>query len=235
MAVTSHVKRLSSFQKLRLQQLKKYAAQRLPSAGLSIISDDCWAGRFYSEFGVLCRSPTVGMGFTPSEYVPFLKQIREPDALKVLSVSSAERGYPIIQTPHARLFGKHYNSDGEFVRRWQRRVPLIDWDRMYVKVDFGKTNYTEDDILLWNELKLPRSVALYPDSPRFNALSIHHGVATKLSSSNGYFMFRYSCHFFDIFEWLRSGHLIAPPRWSPVYRLLIRYNFIQNTIRRALS
>ncbi|MCC5022431.1 MAG: DUF1919 domain-containing protein [Candidatus Synoicihabitans palmerolidicus] len=226
---------LPSLYSLRRQWLRNYTAQRISRAGVSIISDDCWAGRLYSELGVRCRSPCVGMGFTAPEFIPFLQRIREPHAFEVLSVSREERGYPIIQTPYARLYGKHYDSETEFVRRIQRRVPLIDWDNLLIKVDLGKPKFTTADIHLWNELKLPRSVAFYPDEPKFRALSIHSGVPVKKWATDGHYMFLHTCRYFSLFTWLQTGSVHPAPRWSLAYRLLFRNNVLPDSFRKFIA
>lgn len=155
--------------------------------------------------GMKCLSPFIGMGFTPPEYINFLTHMREPRALDVLSVSSEERGYPIIETPHARLFGQHYKSDQEFVRNYKRRCAKIDWDNLFIKIDLGKAKYSLDDITRWNEMKLPNSVAIYPDEPKFHQVKIHNGVCIKKWSTNGVEMFTRSCQKFDVMEWLNHG------------------------------
>jgi len=199
---------------------------------VSIISDDCWAGWIYSELGLRCLSPFVGMGFTPSQYLHFLQRMRDPGALEILSVSSAERGYPIIETPHARLFGLHYHSDSDFVRRVKRRIPLIDWDNILIKIDFEKSKYTQDDIRVWNELRLPRSIAFFPDTLPYRKLNIHHGVGISNDTPEGFDRIRLSYRYFDLFEWLRSGTIAPPPIWSPTYQLLLCDNSLKRWIRK---
>jgi hypothetical protein len=99
---------LLSLSNLRQVQLRRYVKNRLEAdTEFTIIGDDCWAGRMYAELGLRCRSPFVGMGFSPREYLNFLEHMQEAGALEVTAVSSEERNYPIIQTRHARLFGLH--------------------------------------------------------------------------------------------------------------------------------
>lgn len=190
--------------------LWRYARRRLKRHDFTVISDDCWAGRFYSDLGLKCHSPCVGTGFTAREYLDFLKGFREPGALDVRSVSSEERGYPIIQLRDARLFGRHYSSDDVFLKGYERRRKTILWDRVFVKIDFGNPKYQDDDIERWNAMKLPNAVALYPDTPRFRSMNIHQGVALPDYHANGARQFRISCRRFDIFEWLNTGKLALP-------------------------
>lgn len=158
------------------------------------------------------------MGFTASEYIDFVCHCREANALDVISVSSEERGYPIIQTRHARLFGQHYTSDESFRATYERRCKTILWDRVFIKINFGNPKYRPEDIARWNALKLPNSLAIYPDEPRFKATPIHNGVALpdweKTSAMNGDRQFYLSTLRFDIFHWLNHGTI----RTNLVYR-----------------
>lgn len=175
------------------------------------------------------------MAFTPSQFLNFLQRMRDPGALEILSVSSEERGYPIIETPHARLFGRHYDSNSEFVQRVQRRIPLIDWNNVLIKIDFIRSKYTPADIQLWNELRLPRSIAFYPDTPHYRSLDIHHGVAISGYSIDGFEKFRHTFSFFDLFTWLRSGKIVPPPRWSPTYRFFLCPNPIKRLVKKFVK
>jgi len=162
------------------------------------------------------------MGFTPREYINFITHLREPGALQAISVSSEERGYPIIETPHARLFGFHDKSEKDFKNRYERRCQLIDWDHLFIKIDLGKKKYREEDIHRWNELRLPNSVALFPDQPKFHAAAIHNGVCVSNWIEDGYHMFPRSCHAFDVIEWLNNGTVLPSRLASLVYTLLFQ-------------
>jgi Domain of unknown function (DUF1919) len=150
------------------------------------------------------------MGIDPHEYIDFLLKMREPGALDVLSISSKERGYPIIQTRHARLYGLHYGSEQEFLSRYERRRRLIDWDQLLIKIDLGKPKYRPENIERWNALRLPRSLALYPDEPRYRSMNIHHGVAVAGWEIDGSRQFNLSARHFDLFDWLNEGRVHAP-------------------------
>jgi len=216
---------MSPLRAFRQRLIRHYRTHHLPRSGVSVLSDDCWAGRIYAELGTPCRSPFVRMGFTPPEYLKFILHMREPDALKVLSVSSEERGYPIIETRHARLFGMHHDSNESFVQAFERRRRRIDWDKLLIKIDFGKAKYRPCDIEQWNAMKLPRAVAFYPDQPEYRALSIHRGVAVKNWSNDGGRMFNLSCRHFDLFTWLQHGEVSFSRR-----RLIAQYLMFTHSI-----
>jgi uncharacterized protein (DUF1919 family) len=191
-------------------------ARRLGNPLCSIIADNCWAGELYSYLNLRCCSPFIGMGFRPGEYLDFLAHVREPGALDILGVSSEEKGYPVIRTRHARLFGQHYATDEEFRTQFERRRKAIRWDDLAIKIDFGIAGYRREHIEQWNRMRLPRAIAFFPDRPHYHALRIHQGVAMPDLGSYGSRHFTLCMRYVDIFRWLRDGTVTTPP---PSYRL----------------
>lgn len=204
---------LSRFLAARDRAARRHVKLRLERKDFTIISDDCWGGRVYSEFGLRCHSPFVGMGFTAREYLDFLQGFREPGALEIIGEKASRHGYPLLQTRNAWLYGQHYDSAEEFRRTFERRRKAILWDRIFIKIDFGKTKYNASDVARWNEMRLPNSLALYPDKRRFREARIHNGVALPDWVLDGAKQFGVSCRRFDVFDWLNHGRV----GWSVSY------------------
>jgi uncharacterized protein (DUF1919 family) len=194
---------------------QRYFKRRLSGLHCTVISDDCWAGRLYSQLRLKCNSPFIGMGVDGIEYLDLIVKLHEPGALDILSVSNAEFGYPVIQTRHAKLHGLHYGTNDEFRDCFERRRDIICWDNLFIKIDLGKPIYRRQHIAHWNRLRLPHSVALYPDTPYYRSLNIHHGVAVKHWNIDGDSQFHLSSRHFDVAAWLLHDRLAC----SWVYRL----------------
>lgn len=206
---------------------RRYLDRRLSRKDFTVVSDDCWGGQVYSVLGLKCHSPFIGMGVRPQEYIPFLEHMRDPGALDVLDVSTRADGhYHLLKTRHATLHGMHYDSAAHFHHTYERRLKTILWDRLFIKVDFGKKDYTQEHIARWNELRLPNSVALYPDIPRFRALRIHNGVALPGWELDGAKQFHISCRHFDIFAWLDQGVVRLPAGYRCMQALLMENAFL---------
>lgn len=209
------------FENFRARLARRYAKRRLLRNDFTIISDDCWGGRAYAVFGLKCYSPFVGMGVAILDNLELLSHLREPGALDVLDAFDGEKGYPMIRTRHALMHGRHYESVEEFRRAYERRKKIMRWDRVFKKIDLGKPKYRAEDIARWNELKLPNSVALFPDEPRFHALKIHNGVAVPNWEENGARQFHISCRRFDVLDWLNAGRLGLSWRYRCAHFLLL--------------
>lgn len=213
---------------LRSRLARRYRHRRLLRRDFTVISDDCWGGQLYSAFGLKCHSPFIGMGMLAKEYIDFLNHFHDAGALDILGVSTrADQVYHLIQTRHALLHGMHYDSAEDFRRTYERRCKTILWDRVFIKIDFGKKNYRAEDIERWNALKFPNSVALYPDLPRFRALNIHNGVALPDWELDGVKQFYSSCRRFDIFTWLNHGTIRLTASYRLMQVLLMEKEFVK--------
>jgi uncharacterized protein (DUF1919 family) len=205
----------------RAKMGRKYVRHRLRCREFTVVSDDCWGGRVYSEFAVKCCSPFAGIGIHPHEYLDFICGLREPNALDVLAVSTHTKGYPLLHTRNAVLHALHHRSTGQLRHIYERRVPLITWDKIFIKIDLGKPKYRTEDIERWNALKLPNSIAFYRDVPGFRDLKIHNGVVLPEWSIDGHKQFNISCRSFDIFDWINHGVVRSPLGYRCMQQLLL--------------
>ncbi len=193
-----------------------FLRRRLLARPVTVIADDCWAGRLYSDLRLPCRSPFIGMGVRTDEYLNLLEHIREPGVLDVLDTSThAERGYPILHTRHAAMHGLHYGSLAEFRQRFERRVKTIAWDNLRFKIDLGKHACGPAEVAHWNALRLPDSVAIHPVTPALVARPPHRALPMPRWQIEGDQQFLLSARRFDVLEWLNHGRL----RNSLIYQI----------------
>ena len=57
--------------------ISKFRKKKLLNNDFSIISNNCWAGWVYRRYGVEYKTPTVGLFIMPSDYIIFLKNLKE--------------------------------------------------------------------------------------------------------------------------------------------------------------
>ena len=218
----------TSFRAVRDRLAGLFLRRRLLARPVTVIADDCWAGRLYSDLRLPCRSPFIGMGVRTTEYLDMLENIREPGALDVLSTSlHPERGYPILHTRHAAMHGLHYGSLAEFRQRFERRVKTIAWDNLRFKIDLGKPACEPADIARWNALRLPCAVALHPPAPAFAARPPHRSLPMPRWHIEGDKQFLLSARRFDVLEWLNYGRIENPPLYRIAQFLLLDRQFSQ--------
>lgn len=230
------------FRSARNRLAARYVRRRLVARPVTIIADDCWGGRLYSNLAIPCRSPFIGCGIRVPEYLELLAHLRDPDALTVLGTSlHPEHGYPLLHTRYARFFGLHYKSEAEFRQRFERRVQAMVWDNLRIKIDLGKSSCGEAEVARWNALRLPASVALFPErgdsataDARATAARPHGGIAMPDWHENGLDQFDHSTRHFDVLAWLNEGNLHTSPGYRVAQFLLLDKKCLQR-VRNLLA
>lgn len=184
--------------------LARRCERRLLRRSVSIVGEDCWGGQVYRTLGLPYLTPIVGLWVEQTTYLDFIANLREPDAFE-LTFERTDADYPVGRTPYAQLHFMHYHSEDEAREKFARRTERIVWDNLFVKIDFGKDRYTDDDIERWNRLALPRSVALLPPRLIDRRHEIHHAVAVPDWHVDGVEIYYIAKHHFDMFHWLNTG------------------------------
>ena len=193
------------------QPLERWLIGREP---LTIISEDAWGGEFCRAAGLPFSKPLAGAFIVSGDYLYFLENIAMPDAfdLEPLAHSSA---YPIGRTPYATIHFLHATSWEAAAAAFQRRAARINRDRLFFKIDFGKSGYTQADVDRWNALGLRNSIALVPPGSRlgFDFTHVHQGCRMKKWTYDGAAMFHLSRRVFDFHYWAWTGEL-RPCWWN---------------------
>lgn len=169
----------------------------------TIISDDCWAGQLEKQLGIAYSTPTVGLYIVGNDYINFIKNICMPNASQLDFVESAE-DFPVAVTPFTKLYFMHFKDEKEALDKFSRRFKRIDYDNIFFKIDLGKPGVTEQEIVEWNNMKLPNSVAFYPPSV---TQFVHNGIMIEEWVLDGAAMFNICRKYFDVFTWLKKGEL----------------------------
>jgi uncharacterized protein (DUF1919 family) len=186
----------------------------------TIISDDCWGAEFYRQMRIPYRTPTVGLWIEPRTYIDFVVNLRKTDASKLKFVASSS-SYPMGITPYAELHFLHYHDGPEAEKKFQRRFIRMDFSRLRVKIDFGKAGYTSSDVLRWNSLRLPNSVAFYRRNTPAADLGVHNGVLVDDWNPNGALMFNITRKYFDVYRWCESGIVESGRRYLVLNVMLL--------------
>ncbi|MFD2937907.1 DUF1919 domain-containing protein [Spirosoma flavum] len=178
-------------------------AKKLLPRKFCVVSDDCWGGQVYRQHGLPYNTPTVGLYVHPMDYINFFTNLHKSDACDMTFIQVEGSHFPIAQTPYAKLFFVHYNSEQAAKDAFLRRYKRIDWDNLFIKIDFGKKEYTQEHIDQWNKLKISRSLALYPlgktEAPIWNSVRIRRWLL------DGAEQFDNTRRYVNIFKNLQDG------------------------------
>jgi uncharacterized protein (DUF1919 family) len=105
----------------------------------SIISNNCWGSRLYTEVGLPYNTPTVGLWFEADDYIRFLTDFRRMTTGEISFISHAPRSdeYPVgIIQNSVKVHFLHFKNSEEARLKWVRRcarLPTSD-DDLYFKV-----------------------------------------------------------------------------------------------------
>jgi len=208
----------------------RYLSRKLIPSSFTVISDDCWGGQLYRQLQIPYTTPTVGLYIEPTSYLDFVSNLQRPNAFELQFIET-DKSYPVAQTPYATVHFMHYADESEVRGKFTRRCQRIDFSHLLVKIDFGKPEYTANDIERWNELKLPNSLAIYPPSIEHQFGHIHHGVAIPDWTIDGAKLFNISRRYVNMHSWLTSGVV----RNTALYQLMNLLIFDPTAPRRLLS
>ena len=180
----------------------------LGEAPITILSEDCWGGEFCRTIGCAYTTPLAGAFILPGEYLNFLENLAKADAFELEPAESSHR-YPVGRTPYATIHFMHARSWDEVAAAWPRRVARVNRDRLFFKIDFGKSGYVQDDVERWNRLALSNAIALLPPTARMglDLSRVHCGWRMKQWTWHGAAMFHLSRRSFDFYHWIRFEHL----------------------------
>jgi hypothetical protein len=175
---------------------------------VTIISEDCWGGEFCRTLGRAYTTPLAGAFIIPGDYLNFLENFSAPDAFHLQPVASSH-AYPVGRTPYATIHFRHAKTWEEAAAAFARRAARLNPDRLFFKIDFGKSGYTQQDVERWNKLEFRNAIALLPPAPRlgFDFSDVHQGWSMPAWSYDGAAMFHLSRRAFDFHQWIHTGEL----------------------------
>ena len=170
---------------------------------ITIISNNCWAGKVYQYYKLPYSSPTVGLYFYADDYIRFLKNLKYYISLDLQFISVDESKHckdlygrkqnhvPLAKLDDIEIVFLHYKTKEEAEEKWNRRKQRINWDNLYIK--FSQMNYCTEEhliefcqlpfhnkILLSKRKNSPYDFEYYWDGPVYE----HNGMTDILSDTN---------------------------------------------------
>lgn len=132
--------------------------------GISIISNNCFAGRIYQDLYQPYLSPTVGLTILYPDYITFVERLDyyRSQPIEWVSTSKYPRGeemrknwkhwYPIgLIGEELEIHFLHYYTKEEALEKWKRRCERINMKNLFV-VAAAQGNCTEEMVLRFSKL-----------------------------------------------------------------------------------
>lgn len=205
------------FSYLREQLYQKLAKIRLKNKNFSIISDDCWGGRVYTDVRVSYTSPTVNLFFYSSCFLKLVQDLKTyiDKDLEFVSVSKYEianqsrknagKNYPIGKLGDIEIHFLHSKDNGDAQTKWNYRKSRINYEKLFYK--FSDAYLIEaKDLIEFEELPIKNKVIFV--SKKYEGLqnAIHLKEFEKEGFVGDAFKYRWIYRkYFDAVKWLNNG------------------------------
>ncbi|MBQ6250264.1 DUF1919 domain-containing protein [Ruminococcus sp.] len=118
----------------------------LHNTDFTIISNNCWGGCVYDQYGLQYRTPTIGLWMGAEDYIKFISDLDRYLNSELVQISCEEfHLYSVVKARHERgkydkplsemVFGRlddvdifflHYSTFEEAKQKWDRRKKRID-------------------------------------------------------------------------------------------------------------
>lgn len=205
------------FNYLREQLYQKVAKLRLRNNDFSIISDDCWGGRVYTDVGFSYTSPTVNLFFYSSCFLKLVQDLKHyiNQELEFVSYSKYEvannsrdkmnKNYPIGKLGDIEIHFLHSKDNEDAQTKWNYRKRRINYDKLFYK--FSDAYLIEEkDLIEFENLPIKNKVIFV--SKKYEGLenSIFIKEFEKKGSVGDAFKYRWIYRkYFDAVKWLNNG------------------------------
>ena len=132
---------------------------------LSVFSSNCVGGCMLHDLRARFNSPFVNLFMTTADYLTFLQDPRRYTALPLVEIPS-HTGYPLARWGDLTLHLVHYPSVAAAQAAFDRRIPRINYDNLYV-ILVERDGCTYEDLAAFDRLPYPHKVVFthrpYPE------------------------------------------------------------------------
>jgi uncharacterized protein (DUF1919 family) len=193
--------------------------KRVRTKNFSIFSNNCWAGKVYSDLDLPYMTPFIGLFLNPPCYLRLLKNINNyleadlsftntsqyEDINKLINQGKIR--YPIgLLKKDVEIHFQHYSSQSEALEKWNRRLKRIDWVSGNILVEFCPGKPEHDDYFAeFEKLNFPHKVCFthknYPAFPSTIWIQKYKNDPFE----NGVRLYQESKKYFDIADWINGG------------------------------
>ena len=160
-----------------------FRRSRLKRADFTIISNNCWGGVCYEYFGMQKKSPTVGTFLFATDYIKFVKKLRNylnKEITFLCAEKSKHYDYikknnihcPIGLLDDIEIFFLHYPNENTARDKWNRRIKRINWDNMIFKFSL-MNECTLRELKEFDDAKLPGKKLMFVNKPN---MGFKHGI-----------------------------------------------------------
>lgn len=209
------IKKIINYSREQLYQ--KVAKIRLRNKDFSIISDDCWGGRVYTDVGISYTSPTVNLFFYSSCFLKLVQDLQHyiDKELEFVTTSKYEianqsrknsgKNYPIGKLGDIEIHFLHSKDNEDAKTKWNNRKSRLNYDKLFFKFSDAYL-IDEKDLIEFENLPLKNKVIFV--SKKYEGLNnaIHLKEFEKEGFVGDAFKYRWIYRkYFNSVKWLNNG------------------------------
>ena len=180
--------------KLKKRKLRK----KLKSTDFTIISNNCWGSFTYQKYGLMYRSPTIGLYILGHDFVKLCSDWENYFQYDLEFISwnktsyyyalKNEKPFPVAKLKDIEIYFMHYHSEKEAADKWYRRIKRINPNHMIFKLS-QREECSKEDIKKFISLPIDHKVCFsYEDIPgTINILELKEFVGDEMELINKYF------------------------------------------------
>jgi uncharacterized protein (DUF1919 family) len=198
----------------------------------TVISNDCWGGSLYQDFGWEYRTPFVGLAIMAPCYIRMISDLEDhmksplrfKDFSKYKEMDDNRKLlkelYPIgVLGDDLEIHFFHYQDEAEARAKWERRVKRINWSFLAVKFSVDKDYSSYELLQQFDRMHFARRIAFSKDAHP----ELQHVVQVSNYLANGAMLYRRSICQFDLPVWLESGKIFQPTYRTVTNKLLFSF------------
>lgn len=208
--------RLWHFYHLKTMPLRSVIKNRLlVNKDFSIISNNCWGGITYEEYGLRKNSPTVGCYIFPDDYLKLISNLQHYFSLdlKFVNVKDARHYNQIVKNDNedcpigvlddVEIVFVHYKTQEKAYNKWMSRVKRINWNNLIFKFSL-QNNATKEQVETFDKMPLPGKKFVFVNKPNHGLKCgiYYHGFEKDQYVWNDTF---FAHRFFDVTKFLNEG------------------------------
>jgi len=192
------------------RKIKNYILRfKLKNKDFSIISSNCNGGIIMSDLGVKFNSPTVNLFFYPSDFIKFVKNIKEYLSYEIVEVKDTGLEYPVGDLNGVKIHFMHYDSFEEAKNKWEQRKQRVNYNNLFIMFT-DRDGCTYENIKEFDELPYKNKV-IFTNKPYKKFKSAYYIEGFESEDSVGilseyiddkYVRYLYK---FDIIGWLNNN------------------------------
>jgi len=148
---------------IHLKRIRK----KIKNKDFSIICNNCVGGFIYHDLGMKFLSPTINLYMRSDDFVTFAKNLEYYTSCEIIQIEDKNKNFPVGKIvakdenhQDIILNFAHYDNFEIAKSKWQERVKRINYDNIYVILEFYDNVYSESILKDFQEIQYKNKIII---------------------------------------------------------------------------